>query len=73
MTILTQHEALARQIILERTSRRHRERPVHRHVRSALLLRRLAERLDPATMPDASARVTLERGWPRARPAAARH
>ncbi|WP_347353148.1 hypothetical protein [Intrasporangium sp.] len=73
MTILTQHEALARQVILERTARRHRERPLRRHVRAALLLRRLAERLDPVTVPGTAARVTRDRGWTQARPAAARH
>jgi hypothetical protein len=48
---LTQQEALARELILERSAARHHApRQVvrtRRHIRAALLLRSLAERLDP--------------------------
>ncbi|EWT00804.1 hypothetical protein N865_13710 [Intrasporangium oryzae NRRL B-24470] len=45
---LTPQEAIARDVILERTATRHHApRRVHRHVHAALVLRRLAERLDP--------------------------
>ena len=73
MTALTQSEALARQIILDRTSRRRHERPVQRHVRSALILRRLAERLDPPAPSETPARVIRDRRRMAVQPAAARH
>lgn len=45
---LSPQETIARDLILERTRARRREgRPLRRHVRSAVLLRRLAARLDP--------------------------
>ncbi|MBC9820850.1 hypothetical protein [Terrabacter sp. MAHUQ-38] len=48
----TPQEALARELILERSAARHhapRQAPrTRRHVRAALLLRSLAERLDPS-------------------------
>lgn len=48
---LTSQEALARELILERSAARHRaprKTPrTRRHSRAALLLRSLAERLDP--------------------------
>jgi hypothetical protein len=48
---LTQQEAIARGVIVERVSARHhvpeRADHDHRHSRTAMLLRRLAERLDP--------------------------
>jgi len=48
---LTPQEALARQLIVERAaSRRHAPRQTRRHIRAALLLRSLAERLDPSGM-----------------------
>ena len=41
-------EAFAREVILDRVAhRRWENQSVRRHVRSALLLRRLAEKLDP--------------------------
>jgi len=47
-TCLTPQEALARQLIVERVAaRRHAPRETKRHIRAALLLRSLAERLDP--------------------------
>ena len=43
-------EALARQLVAERVApRHHAPRRARRHTRAALVLRRLAERLDPAT------------------------
>lgn len=49
---LTLQEALARDLILERSAARHhapkQATRTRRHVRAALLLRRLAERLDPS-------------------------
>jgi hypothetical protein len=55
---LTPQEALARDVILQRSAARHHApRRQRRHVRVALLLRRLAERLDPdAHGDDAAAR-----------------
>lgn len=58
---LTPQEALARDLIGERVAARHhapkaqgsRRRHVRRHTRAALLLRRLAERLDPSVVRDA--------------------
>lgn len=44
---LSPQEAVARALILERTRSRAHRSPVRRHVRVALVLRRLAERLDP--------------------------
>lgn len=50
-------EALAREVILDRVAQRRWEnQPVRRHVRSALLLRRLAEKLDPVADPAHQAR-----------------
>jgi hypothetical protein len=51
MNALPLHEALARQVIAERTEELRRGRPFRRHARTAVLLRRLAHRLDPE--PDA--------------------
>lgn len=48
---LTPQEALARDLIVERSAARHhapKQGRTRRHVRAALLLRSLAERLDPA-------------------------
>lgn len=71
-TSLTQHESIARQLIHERTaSARRSVRLPRRHTRTAGLLRRLAERLDPPTTPEVPARVSP--GWAPARPAAARN
>jgi len=58
---LTPQEALARDLIVERVATRHhapkaqgsRRRHSRRHTRAALLLRRLAERLDPSVVRDA--------------------
>lgn len=58
---LTPQEALARDLIVERVAARHhapkaqgrRHRHARRHTRAALLLRRLAERLDPSVVRDA--------------------
>jgi hypothetical protein len=58
---LTPQEALARDLIGERVAARHhapkaqgsRRRHARRHTRAALLLRRLAERLDPSVVRDA--------------------
>ena len=58
---LTPQEALARDLIVERVATRHhapkaqgsRGRHSRRHTRAALLLRRLAERLDPSVVRDA--------------------
>ncbi|MER7072230.1 hypothetical protein [Terrabacter sp. NPDC000476] len=47
---LTPQEALARELIVERSAARHhapKQGRTRRHVRAALLLRGLAERLDP--------------------------
>jgi hypothetical protein len=44
-------EALARQVIAERTEELRRGRPFRRHARTAVLLRRLAQRLDPQLRP----------------------
>jgi hypothetical protein len=64
---LTPQEALARDLILERSAARHhaprRAARVRRHIRAALLLRSLAERLDP----------TVETAGRPAPPAAAPH
>jgi hypothetical protein len=50
---LSPQEALARDLIVQRSARRHHApRRVTRHVRAALLLRRLAERLDPGAHGD---------------------
>jgi len=50
---LSPQEALARDLIVQRSAARHHApRRVTRHVRAALLLRRLAERLDPAARHD---------------------
>ena len=52
---LTSQEALARDLIGERVVARHHapkaQRGFRRHTRAALLLRRLAERLDPSAQP----------------------
>jgi hypothetical protein len=57
---LSPQEAVARALILERTRSRAHRSPVRRHVRVALALRGLAERLDPgpdhADAPSAAAR-----------------
>lgn len=45
-------DALARQLIAERTTERTRRYPVRRHTRTAHLLRRLAQHFDP--IPEAS-------------------
>ncbi|GAA1981570.1 hypothetical protein GCM10009817_23480 [Terrabacter lapilli] len=57
---LTPQEALARDLIVERVATRHHapkaqgsRRHSRRHTRAALLLRRLAERLDPSVVRDA--------------------
>ena len=53
---LSPQEALARDLIVQRSAARHHApRRVTRHVRAALLLRRLAERLDPDAGHDESA------------------
>ena len=52
---LSPHEAIARGVIRQRTeAHHHAPRPARRHTRVALVLRRLAERLDPST-PERSA------------------
>lgn len=45
--LLTPEEAIARELIRERIEHAHRHRVERRHTRTAALLRRLAERLDP--------------------------
>lgn len=45
--ILSPEEAIARELIIDRVQRRHVHRPDRRHTRTAAVLRRLAERLDP--------------------------
>lgn len=49
--ILTPQEAMARDLIIDQVALQHRvhrvARPVRRHTRTALVLRRLAARLDP--------------------------
>jgi hypothetical protein len=56
---LTPQEALAREIIMERSAARHHAPKqtvrTRRHVRAALLLRGLAERLDPTAERPAAA------------------
>ncbi|HEX5966946.1 MAG TPA: hypothetical protein VFY88_00600 [Intrasporangium sp.] len=50
--ILTPQEAIARDLIIDQVARQHRvARPVRRHTRTALALRRLAARLDPEPEP----------------------
>ena len=56
---LTPQEALARDVIAQRVTARHHapkaqgtRRDARRHTRAALLLRRLAERLDPSAVRD---------------------
>jgi hypothetical protein len=61
---LSPQEALARDLIVQRSAARHHApRRVTRHVRAALLLRRLAERLDPAAAPAVHADRTAPRPW----------
>lgn len=45
--LLSPQEAIARELIIDRVQRRHAHRPERRHARTAAVLRRLAERLDP--------------------------
>ena len=45
--LLSPQEAIARQLIVDRVHRRHAHGPDRRHSRTAAVLRRLAERLDP--------------------------
>lgn len=45
------HEELARQLIAERTADLQHGRPFRRHPRTAVVLRRLAQRLDPQPDP----------------------
>ncbi|GAB3078537.1 hypothetical protein GCM10027053_48570 [Intrasporangium mesophilum] len=55
---LTPHEALARQIIVQRVAAKHHApRTTRRHIRAALLLRSLAERLDPPAQPEGEGRM----------------
>jgi hypothetical protein len=55
---LTPQEALARQIIVQRVSAKHHApRATRRHIRAAVLLRSLAERLDPETQHDGGERM----------------
>jgi hypothetical protein len=55
---LSPHEALARQIIVQRVSAKHHApRTTRRHVRAALLLRSLAARLDPPAQPEGEGRM----------------
>ena len=62
---LTPQEALARDLIVQRVAARHHtSRPrgrSRRHLRAALLLRRLAERLDPPTERSAEPSVAQPR------------
>ncbi|WP_076262802.1 hypothetical protein [Intrasporangium flavum] len=64
---LSPQEALARDLIVQRSAARHHApRRVTRHVRAALLLRRLAERLDPPAAtcaPEVHADRTAPRPW----------
>ena len=69
---LSPQEALARDLIVQRSAARHHApRRVTRHVRAALLLRRLAERLDPAARHDAESVRTLHADRTAPRPWAA--
>lgn len=53
--ILSPEEAIVRDLITDRVSRQHQlPRQTRRHVRTALLLRRLAARLDPDVRTEAS-------------------
>ena len=55
--ILTPQEAIARDLIIDHVARQHRvARPVRRHTRTALVLRRLAARLDPEPDPTSAPR-----------------
>ena len=63
--ILTPQEAIARDLIIDGVTRQHRAhriRPVRRHTRTALVLRRLAARLDPEPEPTSAARPTWTPG-----------
>lgn len=51
---LSLQKALAREVVSERI--RARRTPAHRYVRTAQVLRRLAERLDPVPVPPRDAR-----------------
>jgi hypothetical protein len=65
---LSPQEAVARDLIVQRSAARHHApRRVTRHVRAALLLRRLAEKLDPAgpTGPTGAPTVHADRTAPR--------
>ena len=69
---LSPHEALARQVILQRVeARHHAPRAPRRHSRAALLLRSLAERLDPAGE-SAKQRIAAPEPHHRAAPSGAR-
>jgi len=57
--ILTPQEAIARDLIVDHVAGQHRvARPVRRHTRTALVLRRLAARLDPEPEPTTAPRQT---------------
>jgi hypothetical protein len=83
--LLSPHEAMARELIVDRVERRRVPRPVRRHTRTALVLRRLAARLDPEVGAEAGTRQGVggacpgsvhpdPRPWNAARrPASARH
>ena len=64
--ILTPQEAIARDLIIDEVARQHRvhrvTRPVRRHTRTALVLRRLAARLDPELEPTRAPRPTWAPG-----------
>ena len=64
--ILTPQEAIARDLIIDGVARHHRvhrvARPVRRHTRTALVLRRLAARLDPEPEPTSAPRPTWTLG-----------
>ena len=64
--ILTPQEAMARDLIIDQVARQHREhrmaRPARRHTRTALVLRRLAARLDPEPEPTSASRPTWTPG-----------
>ena len=55
--ILTPQEAMVRDLIIDDVVRQHRvARPARRHTRTALVLRRLAARLDPEPEPTSAPR-----------------
>ena len=62
--ILTPEEAIARDLIIDQVVRQHRvPRPVRRHTRTALALRRLAARLDPEPQPTTPPRQAWKPVW----------